>query len=69
MKLLEFIHGRFLCRPAHDETFGVGSRRLRNDVEVDVIDLLVSNATVILTDKLVSTFLIIEITRRTWSRL
>ena len=48
MQFLELVHGRLLGGPADDETLGIGCCRFGDNVEVDVVDLLMSDATVVL---------------------
>lgn len=42
MKLLQIVLGDFVGRPANNETFLVGRAGLGNNVEVNMVDLLVS---------------------------
>ena len=48
MKCLQVVHGRLLGGPSDDEALVVVGRRLGNDVEMDMVDLLVGDATVVL---------------------
>ena len=48
MKLLELIHGRLLGRPADDEALCIACSWLGDNVEVDVIDLLMSDTSIVL---------------------
>ena len=48
MKSLQVVHGRLLDWPSDDEALVVAGRRLGNDVEMDMVDLLVGDATVVL---------------------
>lgn len=48
MQLGELLHGDFLLRPADDKTLLVGVAGLRDDMEVNVVDDLVSDAAVVL---------------------
>ena len=48
MKSLQVVHGWLLGGPSNDEALAVAGRRLGNDVEMDVVDLLVGDATVVL---------------------
>ena len=45
---LKIVKGGLLRGPANDKTLGVAGRRLGDDVEVDVIDLLMRDLAVIL---------------------
>ena len=51
VKNLQVVHRRFLGGPTDDEALSVTGDRLGDDVEVDVVDLLVGNATVILDEQ------------------
>ena len=48
MQLGELLHGDFLLRPADDKTLLVGVTGFGDDMEVNVVDDLVSDATVVL---------------------
>lgn len=48
MQFLHLVLRGLLRGPADDKTFGVGFAGLRNNVEVDVGDLLVGNSAVVL---------------------
>ena len=48
MKLLELVHGRLLSRPTDDQTLRVSRGGLGDDMEMDMVDLLVSDTTVVL---------------------
>ena len=51
MKSLQVVHRRFLGGPTDDEALAITGGRLGDDVEVDVIDFLVSDAAVILDEQ------------------
>ena len=48
VKLLELVHGRLLSRPTDDQTLRVSRGGLGDDMEMDMVDLLVSDTTVVL---------------------
>ena len=48
MQLLQLVLGNFVRRPANDETFVIGCSGLGDDMEMDMVDLLVSDTTVVL---------------------
>ena len=48
MQGLKIVKGGLLRGPANDKTLGVVGRRLGDDVEVDVVDLLMSDTSIVL---------------------
>ena len=48
MQSFQLIHVSFLCWPADNETLFIGGARLRNNVEVNMVDFLVCDATIVL---------------------
>ncbi len=48
MKSLQVVHGRLLGGPTDNKALSVAGSRLGDDVEMDMVDFLVRDATVIL---------------------
>ena len=48
MQGLKIVKGGLLRGPANDEALGVTGRGLGDDVEVDMVDLLMSDTTIVL---------------------
>ena len=51
MKSLQVVHRRLLSRPTDYEALAITGGRLGDDVEMDVVDFLVGDATVILDEQ------------------